>query len=179
MVINLYIIIMWKTQGSWYGYRYLIASIIPLLVYPLALLIQRSEEKYDKKISVVWGLIAIVPLLSMLSFEGNSTNLTLALFVNKYGGYGWGNNTYQIEIWKMLVFHPQELFIAIFKGGLLYIVYLGAQIWNVMHMLLAIVWEKYPIFQLHIMVKTFILYALPFVLYWAMAKSRLLNERKP
>ncbi|HDY87872.1 MAG TPA: hypothetical protein ENH82_07130 [bacterium] len=179
MAVNFYMIVMWKEQGAWYGYRYIIASIIPLLVYPLALLIQRSEKKYGKKISVVWGLIAIVPLLSMFSFEGNSTNLTLAHSWNTFGAFRWGNNTYQVEIWKMLVFHPQELFIAIFKGGLLYIVYLGAQIWDIMHMLPAIVSKKYPIFQLDIMVKTFILYAFPFVLYWVVKKGRFLNERKP
>ncbi len=176
MAVNFYIIIMWKTQGSWYGYRYLIASIIPLLVYPLAFLLQWCEERYGKKIGVVWGLIALVPLLSMLSFEGNSSNLTLTVFVNKFGRGGWGNNTYQLEAWNMLVFHPVELFIAIFKGGLLYIVYLGAQIWDVMHMLPAIVSEKYPVFQLHITVKTFIIYALPFFLYWAMTKIHLLSE---
>ncbi|HDY69293.1 MAG TPA: hypothetical protein ENH85_16095 [Candidatus Scalindua sp.] len=125
---------------------------------------------------MIWGLIAVVPLLSMLSFEGNSTNLTLALSWNSFGAYQWGNNTYQVEIWKMLVSHPIQLFIAIFKGGLLYLVYIGAQVMNAMHMLPAIVSEKYPGFQLHIMVKTFIIYALPFVLYWTIAKRRLPSE---
>ena len=176
MAVNFYMIVMWKDQADWYGYRFIVASIIPLLVYPLALLIQRSEGKYGRKMAVIWGLIAVVPLLSMLSFEGNDSNLTLALSWNSFGSYGWGNNTYQMEIWKMLLFHPVELFIAIFKGGLLYVVYLGAQIWDGMHMLPRIVSEKYPIFQLHIMVKTFIIYALPFFLYWAMIKSHLLGE---
>ncbi len=172
-------IVMWKDQGDWYGYRFIVASIIPLLVYPLALLIQRSEEKYGKKISVVWGLIALVPLLSMLSFEGNSSNLTLAPFVNSSGSLQWGNNTYQIEIWKMLVFRPYELFIAIFKGGLFYIAYLGAEVLGaVRNMLPSIVYEKYRVFQLHITVKTFIIYALPFVLYWVVRKGRLLNQKE-
>ncbi len=179
MAINFYMIVMWKEQGAWYGYRYIIASIIPLLIYPLALLIQRSEGKYGRKMAAIWGLIAVVPLLSMLSFEGNSTNLTLALSWNSFGAYQWGNNTYQMEVWKMLVFHPIELFIAIFKGGLLYIVYLGAQVSNAMHMLPSIVSEKYPTFQLHIMIKTFIIYALPFFLYWAMVKIHLLSETEP
>lgn len=135
-------------------------------------------EKYGKKISAVWGLIAVVPLLSMLSFEGNSTNLTLGLSWNTFGTWRWGNTTYQMEMWKMLLFHPYELFIAIFKGGLLYIVYLGARLSDAMHMLPPVVSKKYPVFQLHITVKTFIIYALPFFLYWVMMKGRLLKNNK-
>jgi len=50
---------------------------------------------------------------------------------------------------------------------------------DVMHILPAIVSEKYPTFQFHIMIKTFIIYALPFFLYWAMMKSHLLSETEP
>jgi hypothetical protein len=176
MAVNFYVIVTLTQQGSWYGHRFLITSIIPLLVYPLAFLLKESKKRYGSKINIIWVLIAFIPLLSMLSFEGNSSNLTLTRFVNSYGVRSWGNTTYQLEVWKTLLFHPYELLIAIFKGGLLYIVYLGAHLSNSMQMLPRILAEKYPAFQLHIAIKTFIIYALPFLLHWIMLKSRMLNE---
>lgn len=176
ILVNFYCTIMWRSNGGWYGYRYIIASVIPLLVYPLAFLLQWSEEKYSKKIIVIYGLIAILPLLSMLSFEGNSSNLTLSIVDIYLGTRDWGNNTYQLEVWKTLLFHPKESLIAVFKGGPLYLIYLTSVLFNAINKLPSIILEKYPIFQFTVMVKVFIIYTLPFFLYWIVRKSRLLKE---
>lgn len=163
MAVNFHIIVVYLTQGSWYGYRYFFVSIIPLLVYPVAYLLRWSQQKYGKKIYALWIFIALFPLLSMLSFEGNNTTLTLTILEDKFEK--WGNVTYQLEVWKMLFFHPLELSIAIFKGGLLYLIYLMAHLFNAANLLPAIVLEKYPEFRFSALVKTIIIYTIPFILY--------------
>ena len=166
MLINLYGVVILKTQGCWYGYRYLIASLMPLLVYPLAFILQKAENDYGYKTNIFLGIIAIFPLLSMLCFEGNGTNLTLKDITQYFGRAGYGNNTYQVEVWKTLLFYPSEFLVAIFKAGPLYIFYLGSLLCGCGLKLMPIVVEKYPIFDSRVAIKIGILYLLPFLLYW-------------
>ena len=128
------------------------------------------------KIFIFVALIAIFPLLSMLSFEGNNTNLTLSMIKEYFGGMDWGNNTYQLEVWKTLLFNPAGFFIAIFKGGALYLVYLGSLLLGCTHLLPAVIKEKYPYFEISVLMRTCILYALPFLLYWLTARKKSLSK---
>ena len=152
---------------GWYGYRYFVFSITPLLVFPLALFFKiLKEKKILKKWVIVFFILSIFPIASMIVFEGNGTNLTLHLREQYFGLTDWGNKFYQVEIWKTLFINPVEIFKAVFKGGPLYLIYLTAQIFHLNNLLPAIVLEKYPVFNIKILIKTIIIYIFPFILYF-------------
>lgn len=164
IAVNLYCSITMKTQGGWYGYRYLVTSLIPIAVYPFTLALQNLDVAYSKKTSILLTIIAIFPLLSMLSFEGNNSNLTLTVTDLNFSKVCWGNNAYQLEVWKTLLFTPLASLIAIFKGGLLYLIYLVSIFFGFKKYLPGVALEKYVIFDLSVLIKTIIIYLLPFTL---------------
>ena len=106
--------------------------------------------------------IGLFPLMSMLCFEGNSTNLTLHVS-NLWGG--WKNPTYQLEVWKTIFTDPNGFFIAMNKGGPLYVVYLLALLTGLENYLPDIVFTKYPEFAINTLIKSILIYSLPFVLF--------------
>jgi len=163
VVANLYITLACHTQGDWYGYRYLIFSLIPILVYPMAQLISLSKKK-NLFFYYTIILIAIIPMLSMLSFESNNSNLTLKIIDQGFGVSAWGNNTYQLGIYKTMLTRPAQYLIGILKAGPTYLVYLLSTFSGCKKYLPAVVYEKYAIFQLSTFVKTMVVYLLPFVL---------------
>ena len=166
----IYLVITWRTPGSWYGYRYFIFSAIPILLLPIANLIQYSEIKAGKMIYVPLVLLSLIPLFSMLCFEGNPDNLTLHKgYKIKWIG-GWDNPTYQLEVWKTFFFHPKEFLIAIFKGGPLYIIYLITLALKMEYILPGVVLEKYPHFELNVLIKSIIIYSSPFVFHFIFSR---------
>ena len=148
-------------QASWYGYRYFFFSAIPVLVIPMAFWIERMKCKYGRPLYYIIAVISIFPLLSMLCFEGNPEGLTLHLS-DKWGG--WQNPSYQLEVWKTIVFDPIEFGKAVFKGGPLYFIYLVAVLIGKEGFLPGIVLSKYPQFGFVVFVKSIIIYSLPFML---------------
>jgi hypothetical protein len=166
-LLNLYIAIAWGTQGGWYGYRYIVFSLIPVLVLPFALFINNIRENFNyRKILIILFIVSIFPVLSMLAFEGNSTNLTLSYIKQYFGISGWGNNTYQLEVWKTLFTQPIDFLISIFKGGPLYFIYLIAHFFNFESHLPAIIINKYSEFKAAVLIKTLIIYIFPFLMYF-------------
>ncbi len=163
LVFNLYGIIMYRTQGGWYGYRYILAAAIPLVVYPFCALLQSVESK--PVLRRVMITLAILPMMSMLAFEGNATNLTMTLTEQYFGVHDWSNNTYQAEIWKTLLFHPAEMAKAVFKAGPLYVIYLLTRATHTAQALPAQVLQKYKSFDPVVAVKMAVLYLIPFILY--------------
>jgi len=164
-----YFVIARHSYGSWYGYRYILFSAIPLFVLPFGELLKRLEKKYGKSLYFLVGFVAFFPLLSMLCFEGNPDDLTLRLS-ERWGG--WQNPQYQIAVWKTLLFDPVEFFKAIFKGGPLYVVYMISMAIGKQHILPEIVFSKYPTFEYHVLIKSLIIYVLPFLLYFIFNKKR-------
>ena len=164
------LVITWRTPGSWYGYRYFIFSAIPILLLPMANLIQYSDRKFGKIIYLPLLLLSLLPLFSMLCFEGNPDNLTLHTgYKIKWLG-GWDNPTYQLEVWKTFLFHPKEFLIAVFKGGPLYIIYLIALAFKIESILPGIVLEKYPHFEVNILIKSIIIYSSPFMFHFIFSR---------
>jgi hypothetical protein len=170
MSFNLYLTLSYRQQGGWYGYRYLIFSLIPIIVYPIAKLISLSKKKNSFFYYAII-LIAIIPILSMLSFESNNSNLSLKLIDQRFGVIDWGNNTYQFEIYKTILTSPVQYLIGILKGGPLYFVYLLTAFFGCKKYLPGIVYEKYVIFQLATFIKTVIVYLLPFMLLLVYKKN--------
>ena len=163
MVFNFFFLVVANnTHGSWYGYRYLIFSAIPVLILPMGNVIKYSEQSdYRKSWNIMIVIIMIFPLLSMLCFEGNPDSLTLRL--SPLWG-GWKNPTYQLEIWKILYSDFIGFCKAIFKGGPLYLIYIFAIIMNKSNLLPQIVLEKYPTFEYTTLIKSLVIYCSPFLL---------------
>lgn len=160
-------IMMALNARGWYGYRYLVFAITPLLIFPFALfLFNLNLKKISKRWLIFLYILAIFPILSMLVFEGNSTNLTLHLKEQYFGLIDWGNKFYQVEIWKTLFLYPVEFLKALLKGGPLYLIYVTSNIFNLFQKLPEIIHEKYPIFKLDIFLKTLLIYLTPFILFF-------------
>lgn len=177
MAVNFHLIVVSDGQGGYYGYRYFICSMVPLLVLPLAGWLKELEERFGRRMYGLIGVAALFPLFSMLCFEGNNSTLTLDV-VRLHKGYGYANHTYQWEIWKMLFTSPGEWMTAVFKGGLLYWIYVGANFTGQTHLLPAIVLEKYPEFRPDILLKVLIIYALPAGLLCLTGQFKPLPEKK-
>ena len=157
--VNVYICMVWGTQGSWYGYRYLVYSLLPVSTLGLSLWWDQHKERTTK---IILCLVSIVPILSMLSFEGNPTNLTLSIGTTRWSS-GWVNNTFQLEVWKTLLLHPKEMFVVLFKGGPLYVVYIASVFLHKTSYLPHDVMQKYPMFSLSVFLKMLIIWFLPIV----------------
>lgn len=175
LLLNFIIIIQWCTQGSWYGYRYLIAAGFPLLIVPFSDFINCLFKQKKKSLLFLMALIAIIPLGSMLFFEGNNSNLTLSVVEQYFGLSGWGNNSYQIEIFKELFSNPFKSVIILFKGGVLYFVYLLAELLNKAHVLPSQLTDKYDYLSLVILFRTMFIYVVvifcPILFAWIYRRS--------
>lgn len=165
LIFNLYGVIMYKTQGAWYGYRYIVPAMIPLLVFPFARMVENARTVYPKFLFCLFGFLAVMSVLPMLLFEGNATNLTLQRITQYFGVRDWSNNTYIIEVWKTVLTAPKEFFVAAFKGGPLYVVYVTAHILGMSARLPAVVLSKYASFSVVVLIKMLIFYSFPFVFY--------------
>ena len=166
MIPNYYILLSFRQQGAWYGYRYLLFSLIPIIIFPFSDLINHLISNNKKKLFIILLCISIFPILSMISFDGNNSVLTLKVIDQGFGITDWGNNTYQLEIYKMIFFHPIEYLKAIFKGGLLYIIYLICNLFGIVSSLPKIVLQKYQCFELTTLIKTVIIYITPLILLY-------------
>jgi hypothetical protein len=172
LIFNLFFAISWygTTQGCWYGYRYFLFSLIPIVLIPLTVFIEKCVSRFGiKKASSILFCIAVVPVVSMFSFEGNNNTLTLIL----NGEKGWSNPTYQLEIWKMIFLHPAQYMIVLFKGCALYLVYLTAHFAGFGAKLPYIILEKYPIFSSIILIKVFIIFMFPLFMYFIIFKKKI------
>ncbi len=70
LLVNLYGVIMYKTQGCSYGYRYIVPAAIPLFIYPFAVFLQKILGKYSRKALILLALVAVPPFLSMVCYGG-------------------------------------------------------------------------------------------------------------
>ena len=177
MLVNFHIIVTYAAQGGYYGYRYFIFSMIPLLVVPLAGGLEALDQRFRWRFRAAVILTALFPLFSMLCFEGNDTTLTQHI-VKISRGYGYSNHTYQWEVWKLLFTQPVEWGIAVFKGGLLYWIYASAHQAGAERFLPAVVLQKYPDFRVDILLKVLIIYTLPFLLLYISNKVTGKTDRR-
>ncbi|RJQ28958.1 hypothetical protein C4565_02825 [Candidatus Parcubacteria bacterium] len=165
------LVITWRTPGSWYGYRYFIFSAIPILLLPMAEIMKRLEIKNGNVIYIPIVILSILPFLSMLCFEGNPEGLTLHTgYKGRWLG-AWDNPTYQLEVWKTVIYHPGEFFVVALKGGPVYLIYLLATALGITNLLPGIVMDKYPSFEINILIKSIIVYVSPFVFYFIFDKK--------
>ncbi len=166
MLINLYCVIAWRTQGGWYGYRYLIFALMPLLVIPLAHFIDQCKKRMS-----VWpwilSTVAVFPILSMVAFEASGGALHLSVADSGFGQSGWDNPHYQVKVWEIFLFYPLEALHIVFDAGVFYILNILAKLVHAQHLLSAAMIKNYLVFDWGVLIKTMIVYALPFGLYGA------------
>lgn len=157
LLVNLYTIIFWS-GGGYYGYRYLIASALPLLVIPLAFLLKWLEGKIGPWWK--WGAVflALLPVMSMWCYEGNALVSTHVIPVF-FGKADWSNATYQIAVWQT-VFNLEAFWKIIFLGGIQYCYYL----FNVTKVLFGS--RSYLPFEVKTLIQVFLIYSLPLVMAW-------------
>ena len=164
MAVNFLAIMLWKTQGGYYGYRYFTTSIIPLLVYPLALIMKKLKEGGHDYWRRGFFLLALLPALSMLCFDGNTSNLSFRGVQQYFGIAGPGNDTFQMEVWEMLLFSPLQLLWVMCRGGVFYCMHLVGAALGLSGKFPSPILMAYPAFQTDVFVKTLGIYLLPFVL---------------
>ncbi len=161
LLINFYLLMIWKTQGSWYGYRYLVFNAIPILIFPFAWLIKSLSKNIIVTYSIMF--LAFSSTLSMWVFEG-SPNTQLFGVTTEFANFvAPGNLSYQIESWKLLL-NPAQLLQTLFKGGPAYVFYVLMNIVGMGAKLPEKFIQLYPFFDLSLMIKTLILYSMPFLL---------------
>jgi hypothetical protein len=162
--IDFYITVIWGAQGGWYGYRYLIASAIPLFALPVALLIKNVEKTIRQKLTLCWMLLAVPPALSMVCFEGNDTDLNLYNSMQDFGISDISNNLYQFHVWQTVLFKPQEFFGIITKGGVEYFHFILVHLFQKMGFFPNVFFRLYSVFDGVVFIKAILIYALPFAI---------------
>lgn len=174
--INFYIVIIWGSQGGWYGYRYLIASAIPIFILPISFLFKFIKTKFKRELFLIWMLIAVPPFLSMVSFEGNETSLNLSTSVQDFGRVDITNNLYQFYVWDNFVMHFQDFLKILYKGGAQYAHYIFILLMQKIGFFSNVFFRHYPSFDAAILIRVLLIYALPFIIYWVLKSVLKLNK---
>lgn len=162
LLVNLYILVIWKGQGGWYGYRYILFAAIPVLLLPLTALLKTARERsrYFYIACMAW---AAFPFLSMSIFD-LAPKTVINSVVTEFGEHNAGNLTYQIEVWKQFVGHPFQSIYYLFKTGPSFIAYVLVHTFGFLSSFQDKFRNAYPTFEIRVIVQTFILYALPWAL---------------
>lgn len=148
VILEFYVGIRWS-YGSFYTYRYITFSMAVLCLLPFACFVERIM--HNKLIIWALSVYAIVPIMSMLVFQGVTID-----------------PIYQIHVWSNLIAHPSQQISLIIEGGPVYLIYLVAYIIHHADKLPHVVLQKYnyPDFSFKTLLRLAILYFLPFILYF-------------
>lgn len=113
MAVNLYLVTIWGSHGSSYGYRYLVYSLSPLLMAFLAAFIDRLVRRKARLALTAAVLILVPPVLSQIFFQ-NAFKLEPAL--NWFGQSSTMTREYlQFEIYDTLINDTGQFFNYLFK----------------------------------------------------------------
>lgn len=106
VLINFYIAVMWRSFGSYYGYRYVTFTALPLLSVYLVTLIDDLLARFGK-ITLICACAAIVyfPVMSMLVFERYAP-YGLSRITTTYGFKTYTQPTYHKELLLELIHNP-------------------------------------------------------------------------
>jgi len=170
LIINFYIIMIWGSQGGWYGYRYLLAATIPLLVLPVAILFKNAEAFFKKNLTLCWVLLSIPPALSMFCFEGNDSTLDLRLTPQDFGHTDITNNLYQFHVWETFLFQPMFFLNILCKGGGQYIAFLFTHLLQKIGLFSNAYFRNYTSFDPILLIKVILIYTVPFLTAWILMK---------
>lgn len=171
LLINFWVVLSWIPkwqQGNWYGYRFLIFSAIPIVIFPLSIFIDKVIKEKRLLLKVLLGFVSLFPFLSMMLFDGNSNSLTLSENHSV-------NHLYQLNVWKTALFDFSGLMVALVKGGPLYMAYLVSNLLHFDQKLPQIVLEKYLSADLQLFIRTLLIYFFPIILWMSFSKNQSLR----
>ena len=177
LLVNLGIIMQWMTQGGWYGYRYFIFIAFPLASYPFALFLENFTSRFGRYFWIVIGIIFLFPFLSMVCFEGNNSNLTLSIVNQYFDVTGWGNNTYQFEVWKTAVLQSKGIATSAW-GVFSYIRYLFLLLLNREDIMPYQIYFAYSGILLKHFFQTLIILSIPFIFYGVLFYKKRFSLKK-
>ncbi len=116
-LVNFYIIINWRTFGSFYGYRYFVHTASPILAFPIAMFITKISS-HSKKVLITIAT-TVIPVLSMFYWETSSA-YTMSRFDPPNGvGYYDIPHDYHISLLTSFMDNPFSIFATRLKHGLL------------------------------------------------------------
>ena len=103
--LSFFIVMQWRTQASYYGYRYLTSCLVPSALFVAVYLFKlQSQSRTLFRQVAACGVLAIgIGFITAIPFEANPTTLTLSPGHNKYGGEGWINSRYTVNAWKSML----------------------------------------------------------------------------
>lgn len=178
LAANFYIVMMWRCQGGAYGYRYFFPAMVPLLVYPLALLIQKLVKRFGPRAFGALCLMAMFPVVSMLFYCGNQTSLDFYGVMQYFDLEAYGNNTFQLESWEIILFSPVHGLFVLAQGGLLYLYYLLRVILQTTDTMPTFLYARYPEFKVWVLARVLMIYSAPFCFYGLLGMMKRLWSKK-
>lgn len=104
--INFYIAILWKSFGSYYGYRYLVFTAIPLMSVFLVSYVDTLWHRIGKvKLMILCFVLIYIPLMSMFVFEASQKYLFFKA-ANAYGKETYFNPAFHQLLLQDLLHSP-------------------------------------------------------------------------
>jgi hypothetical protein len=175
LLVNVWIVLQWPSQASWYGYRYLVFAAIPVLLLPMACFVDWIRLRLGRGAIPVLLAIGVFPLVSMLSF-GIAPNLGLAIRPNIAG---WSNPDFQVQAWGFLLASPFQYAEAVLREGVGYIFGVIQGLWGLLFPSVAIGNESPREVNLPLLCRSIVIWILPLLLHLAAWRSGLLRRLLP
>lgn len=105
-LLNIYFTMGWRSLGSFYGYRYICFTMMPLLAVPLVIMIDDLLLAFGKfNVWLMAGFLSWLPLMSMMAFE-RSEKYAFTLITNTYGEKTYSQPTYHLDLLQDLWLNP-------------------------------------------------------------------------
>lgn len=116
-LVNLFVVMQWKSFGSYYGYRYLTFSVGPILAFYLGQFLYLKYSKLQKIfISVVILCSMFFTINSFLALEKYS-EFSFFLFKNKYNIETYTQPNYHLSLIEFLIKDPIHFFVLGWRDG--------------------------------------------------------------
>jgi hypothetical protein len=109
-LVNVYLAMAWRSFGSFYGYRYICFTLMPLLGIPFVIMMDDLLRAFGRfKIWLMVGFMSWLPLMSMMAFE-RSGKYGFTLIINNYGESTYSQPTYHADLLQDLWINPIAIF---------------------------------------------------------------------
>lgn len=116
-LFNFYFAIVWKSFGSYYGYRYIVFTALPLLTVSLMFLVDDLIVAIGKfKVTLLAFFISYIPLMSVLVFE-RSGKYGFFRITNSYGVDTYTQPNYHADLLMDLLSNPINPIVQAAKTG--------------------------------------------------------------
>jgi hypothetical protein len=112
---NVYLTVVWKTFGAFYGYRYICFTAMPLVAVPLAMMLEDVSASIGRyRLWLVSIGLAAFPFASVSVF-GKLGKYNLAPLVNQYGIQTYSQPTYHKDLLSDLFMNFEQTIVEVIK----------------------------------------------------------------